>query len=117
MIGFLEPTDANHERAVAALRERGRDSFILPASAYSETLVRPLAIGAAEHVETFVERLQVSVVPADREVAWLAAKLRCGDSGLRLPDALVLATARLRSARLLSFDERLVRLAGDPVQS
>lgn len=117
VIGFLEPTDANHERAVRALRECVHDRFVLPASAYSEALVRPLAIGAEEHVETFVERLQVDVVPADREVAWLAAKLRSGDGGLRLPDALVLATARLRGARLLSFDERLVQLAGGPAQS
>lgn len=116
MIGFLESTDANHERATAALRECRHDAFLLPASAYSETLVRPLAIGVEEHVETFVDQLQVTVVEVDRALARRAAELRAEHPSLRLPDALVLATARLRGARLLSFDERLARLA-EPAQS
>jgi predicted nucleic acid-binding protein len=52
----------------------------------------------------------VEIVAADREIARRAAELRAATEALRLPDALVLATAQLRGARLLTFDERLAQL-------
>lgn len=110
-IGFLERSDAHHDRAIAALRELRGSNLIIAASAYSETLVRPLAIGVGDRVEAFLDRLQVEVVPADRAIARRAAELRAEHRSLRLPDALVVATAQLRGAELLSFDRRLPRLA------
>ena len=82
----------------------------MAASAYSESLVRPLAMGYGDLVETFVERLRVEVVALDREIARRAAELRWEHNRLRLPDALVLASAEARGARLLTFDERLAQL-------
>jgi len=110
-IGFLDPTDALHERAVSSLRETDRDELSIAASAYSETLVWPLARGHADLVEEFVDGLRVEVVPLSREIARSAAELRAEHGGLRLPDAVVLATARHRDAALLTFDERLSRFA------
>jgi predicted nucleic acid-binding protein len=110
-IGFLEPGDAHHERAVAALRELRGSRLIIAASAYSETLVRPLATGVGESVEAFFDRLQIEVVAIDRETARRAAELRAEHRSMRLPDALVVATAQLRGAELLSFDRRLRTLA------
>jgi predicted nucleic acid-binding protein len=109
-ISFLELTDAHHDRAVSLLRDCRGESLIMPASAYSETLVRPLARGLEDRVEAFVDGLEVEIVAADREIARRAAELRASTEALRLPDALVLATARLRGARLLTFDERLGQL-------
>jgi predicted nucleic acid-binding protein len=109
-IGFLEPADAHHDRAVAWLGDCRGESLIMAASAYSETLVRPLARGLGDRVEAFVDGLEVEIVAADREIARRAAELRAAIEALRLPDALVLATARLRGARLLTFDERLAQL-------
>jgi predicted nucleic acid-binding protein len=83
----------------------------MAASAYSETLVRPLAGGLGDRVEAFMDRFGVEIVATDREIARRAAELRAADGVLRLPDALVVATAQLRSARLLTFDGRLARLA------
>lgn len=113
-IGFLDPADAHHERAVSSLREFDQATLVMPASAYSETLVRPLATGHADLVEEFVDGLRVEVVPLDRAIARRAAELRAEHSALRLPDALVLATARLREASLLTFDDRLRHFA-EPV--
>ncbi|MEX2448758.1 MAG: PIN domain-containing protein [Solirubrobacterales bacterium] len=110
-IGFLDPADAHHERAVAALREHPGSSLLMAASAYSETLVRPFALGLAEQVEEFVDRLNVEIVPADRPIARRAAELRAKHDVLRLPDAFVLATARSRQARLLTFDRDLASLS------
>lgn len=109
-IGLLEAADAHHERAVEALRECDGASLSMAASAYSETLVRPLAKGYGAAVEAFVERLRVEIVPLDREIARRAAELRSEHGRLRLPDALVLASAKARDARLLTFDERLTQL-------
>jgi predicted nucleic acid-binding protein len=108
-IGFLNPADVHHERAVSSLRELDQAALLMPASAYSETLVRPVASGLADQVERFVDGLRVEIVPLDRAIARRAAELRAEHSALRLPDALVLATARVREAELLTFDDRLLR--------
>lgn len=110
-IGFLDPADAHHERAVASLRETDRDELLIAASAYSETLIWPLAKGHAALVEEFIDGLRVEVVPLSREIARGASELRAEHSALCLGDAIVLATARHREAALLTFDERLRRLA------
>lgn len=110
-IGFLDPADAHHERAIAGMRETDRDELLIAASAYSEILVRPLAIGQADLVEEFIDGLRVEVVPLSREIAQGAAELRVEHGALRLPDAVVLATAASRDATLLTFDERLRRFA------
>ncbi len=110
-IGFLDPADAHHERAVSDLREHDRSTLMMPASAFSETLVRPLATGHADLVERFVDGLRIEIVPLDRTIARRAAELRAEHPALRLPDAMVLATADLREAGLLTFDDRLAGLA------
>lgn len=116
-IGFFEPTDAHHERAVEAIRACREERLTIAASAYSETLVRPLATGVGAPVEEFFRRYGIEVVAVDREIARLAAELRAAHRSLRLPDALVLATARARGARLLTFDGNLSRIAAGPAQS
>ncbi len=111
-IALFSATDAHHQRARAeldAVLARG-DSLILPASAYSEIMVHALRNERGELIDRFVDRLRVKVVPADREVSRRAAELRAAHRSLRLPDALVVATAQLRGAELLTFDERLLRL-------
>jgi predicted nucleic acid-binding protein len=110
-IGLLDTADVHHERARAALSENRTASLLMAASAYSETLVRPLASGNGEAVENFVEILRVEIVPADRDIGRRAAEIRARRRSLRLPDALVLATAQMRQAPLLSFDVRVTRVA------
>jgi predicted nucleic acid-binding protein len=112
-IALLDPADGHHGRAVAALRERTRLPLIMAASAYSEALVQPLVKGLGDAVEDFVESLGVEIVAADRGIGRRAAELRAGHRTLRLPDALVLATAQARGASLLTFDARLARLTGE----
>jgi predicted nucleic acid-binding protein len=113
----LDAADAHHRQAALALREHGRSPFLMPASAYSEALVRPLKRGLDDAVEEFVETLHVSIVAADRRIGRRAAELRAKHGTLRLPDALVLATAQACEAQLLTFDARLARFAGEGAQS
>ncbi len=82
----------------------------MAASAYSEILVHAERQGRAELIESFADRIGLEIVPLDREIARRAAELRADHEGLRLPDALALATARVRAVSLLTFDERLGQL-------
>lgn len=112
LIAVLSARDAHHEAArsaIAAALERG-DRLVLPASAYAELLVGPLRQKPPSDaaVDEFLEALPVTVEPATREIARTAAELRARHGGrLRLPDALVVATAiALGSDRALTTDSR-----------
>jgi len=110
LIGFLDPADAHHPRAVEELRKFKNVSLSMVASAYGETMVRPLAKGYGEEVDAFLDSMGVEIMPLDRALAHRVAALRNEYPTLALPDAAVLAAARLRDAELLTFDERLRRL-------
>lgn len=115
VIGFLEPRDALHDDAVRSLRPwlAREHRRIICASAYSETLVRPIAGGSDVLVDEFVDLGLVDVAPVDRRIARTAAELRAHHRTLRLPDALTLAVALEHEAELLTFDRRLRRIARD----
>jgi predicted nucleic acid-binding protein len=110
LIAALDASDAHHAAAVAALRacRESGDALAVPASAYAEALVGPSRRGAdaLATVDAFLDALPAVVEPATREVAREAAVLRARHGrGLRLPDALVLATATVVCAsRVLTTD-------------
>ena len=86
-------------------------SFCTSASVFAETLVRPLERGSDAVVEDFFDAVPIAVLPVDRDLARQAAILRARHPQLRLPDALVLATAYDQGAVLLTFDRQLTKLA------
>lgn len=93
VIAFLNPDDALHEAAAAALIEHQHDDLVIPASVDAEILVAPYRSGdeAVVEVETFLSDLAVRTQAITVEIARSAARLRGGVRGLRLPDAFVLA--------------------------
>jgi predicted nucleic acid-binding protein len=112
IIGFLDPADPNHHRAVEALRSwlGAGHTLLIPASVYAEILVHPLQLGLEETIDAFLDESGVRVVPVDRPLARRAASLRAKHASLRLPDAFVLATGLAHGAELLTFDQRLQRI-------
>lgn len=107
VIAFLDATDRHHEAAVAALSAVRTDELVLPASAYAESLVGPFRRGgaASAKVEGFVAEFAMRIEPLSADIARSAAFLRARHSGLRLPDAFVLATGELlRAGRILTAD-------------
>jgi predicted nucleic acid-binding protein len=112
-IALFTATDAHHHRALTDLETAfdRSDALLLAASAYSEIMVHAAREGEGELVDRFVDRLAIEIVPIDRAIGRGAAILRAANRSLRLPDALVVATAQARRAPLLSFDARVVRLA------
>lgn len=110
LIAVLSARNAHHETArsaIAVALERG-DRLVLPASAYAELLVGPLRQKPPSDstIDEFLDALPVTIEPATREIARTAAELRASGR-LRLPDALVLATAiTLDADRVLTTDAR-----------
>lgn len=111
LIGFLDASDAHHDAAKEALttaRDRG-DRLVVPASAFAESLVGPSRRGskAVKEVREFVRRLPIEVVALDESIALVAASLRARHGGrLKLPDALVVATAQALDAETLVTPDR-----------
>jgi predicted nucleic acid-binding protein len=110
VIAALDASDVHHGPSVQALRE-ARDSgdvLVVPASAYAEALVGPSRRGAdaVATIDAFLDALPATVEPASREIARAAAAHRARHgTKLRLPDALVLATAAVVGAdRILTTD-------------
>jgi predicted nucleic acid-binding protein len=113
LIGFLDPADVQHARAVTVARPWLTDEHTVhvSASVYAEILVRPLRLNTDAQVDAFLNAANVQVVPVDRALARRAAGLRARHPKLRLPDALSLATALSLRAEFATFDRRLQRLA------
>ncbi|MGH9096629.1 MAG: type II toxin-antitoxin system VapC family toxin [Acidimicrobiales bacterium] len=100
----------HHIPASPALRtaEEGHVELALPASALAEILVGPARRGtdAVANVDGLIGALVVEIVAIDEPIARVAAALRAICS-IRLPDALVVATAIiLRADRLLTTGAR-----------
>lgn len=114
VIAFLDPDDALHDAAVEALTEHQHEELLVPTSAYAEILVAPYRIGdeAVSEIEAFLSDFSVRLQAITAEVARAAAQLRSSWRGLRLPDALVLATADgLEADIVLTGDESWARIS------
>jgi len=110
LIAVMEQRDLHHSaahRAVADERKAGHQ-LVLPAAAYAEIMVKPSARSddAAHDVDDFVDALPATVEPVTRSIAAEAARLRARHGRrIRLPDALVIATATaIGAARVLTTD-------------
>jgi Predicted nucleic acid-binding protein, contains PIN domain len=110
IIAILDSNDVHHAAARDAVTQalRRGEELAIPASAYAEVLVGPYRQNskAAATVDAFLAALPARVEPATREIAAVAAELRARHGArLRLPDALVVATAiELHAASLLTTD-------------
>ncbi len=113
LIGLLDPGDALHVRASAGFRQYASDDVVLPASAYSETIVDPARRGAArvDAVDGFLDSFPIRILSIDREIGRRAAQLRARHR-LGLPDALVLASGDVLDADVvLTADTRWTKLS------
>lgn len=110
VIAFLDGDDARHDAARSALSTAlaNADRLAIAASALAECLVGPARRGpkAVELVSNLIERLPLAVVALDEEIAVQAAVLGARHRSLKLPDALVIATAEHSSADDLITTDR-----------
>lgn len=107
--GFLDRDDALHEAADARVRElAGRERLVASVVTYAELLT---GARLGHHDETtvrgFFNDLVDEIYDVDRAVADRAADLRAAKPALRMPDALILATAAIHEvAVVLTGDTR-----------
>ncbi|HVA70429.1 MAG TPA: type II toxin-antitoxin system VapC family toxin [Acidimicrobiales bacterium] len=110
LIGFLDESDVHHDASTRELESaRRRGEIAIPASALAESMVAPARNGdsSLEAVREFIDRLPVGVAKLDVEIAIIAAQIRAGHGQrLKLPDALVVATAINLEANVLVTTDR-----------
>lgn len=102
--------------ALFELAERGQLNITLSVINEAELLVKPYRknnSAALEAINFFLEEFpNLRIIPLSREISRQAAKIRA-ESGLRLPDAMILATAIGNHCDLfLGNDASLMQKAG-----
>lgn len=95
VIGFLDADDALHPSADSAVRALIREQpLVVSAVTYAEVLTGArLGHHDEVRVKGFLGSLVSAVLPVDVAIADRAADLRASSRALRMPDALILATA------------------------
>lgn len=113
LIGLLDTADTHHDRAIDEVEQADREGrrLLLPASAYSETLVAFARARRLEEARRAITAMGITIVSLTDTIAERAAELRARHTHLRLPDAIVLATAQEIGGSLLSYDRKLLQLA------
>jgi len=114
IIATLDADDAHHRGARSALADvwASRVPVVVPAVAYAESMVRPLAVGGEplRRAEAFFATQIIE--PLTAAAARGAALLRARHRSLRMPDALILGSALdLDADAVLTADERWADLA------
>lgn len=99
VVAFLDRADALHDAADEAIRDLlGKDRLLVSAVTYAEVLTGArLGRHDERHVRGFFSDLVSEILPVDAEVADKAADLRSRRKSLRMPDAVILATAALHA--------------------
>jgi predicted nucleic acid-binding protein len=112
--GFLDRDDVSHAAADARIRElAGRELLVVSAVTYAEILTGAgLGHHARSSVRGFFEQLVDEIHAVDRAVAERAADLRSHKPALKMPDALILATADLHGVDLVVTGDDRWRGAG-----
>lgn len=116
VVGFLDRQDALHDAADAAVREfAGRQRLVASVVTYAEVMTGArLGHHNEDDVAGFFRGLLSAVMPVDIAVADSAADLRSRFKALRMPDALILATAETNPDvdLILTGDQQLTKISG-----
>lgn len=111
-----EPSSADAEELFDGLVGTGRNAASVSAITVAEILVRPFRTSAAAVAiaEGFLRHFaDIRIVPVDYEVAREGARIRAS-TNLPMPDALIVASARVADANVLITSDRTWRKrAGD----
>ena len=112
LLAWLEPAEPHHQVVVQELSAaRTAGDLAIPVTAFAEALVRPYrdSAQAGRRVERKLTEIG-DVVPTSTEIGRRAAQLRAS-LGIKLPDALIVATGLERKATaILTLDEKWSRI-------
>lgn len=116
VVGFLDRDDALHDAADAAIRDViGEHRILVSAVTYAEVLTGArLGHHDEAGVVGFFTELISAILPVDVAVADRAAELRSRFRSLRMPDALILASADTEASveLIVTGDQQIAKVSG-----
>ena len=120
IIALFDVGDVHHGWSVEQIQQivTARHVIVISALTVAEVLVRPAQAGAADAVRADLMSLRPRIVDVDADIAARAADLRASRTALRLPDAIIVATALFAQCDyLVTTDQRMaVATDGIPVR-
>jgi len=114
IVAYLDATNVFHAAADEAITTAAADDRLITSAVNYAELLTGAKLGHHDEkiVRGFFSELVSEIAPVGPEVAERAAELRGAMKGLRLPDALVVATADLWADVLIGADDRWAKLKG-----
>ncbi len=109
VIAALNAEGAHHADAVDVLAEAAGEPLRMPELTLAEAFVAHARAGTAARAAAVLDELGVEMAPAAGDPMALA-RLRA-ESGLRMPDCVVLQCAERQGEPLVTFDRRLAQVA------
>ena len=107
LLALINNTDIHHESIVNRIL-RSDERLAISVVTYSEALLRPHEVNKADLAITQINSRISEIFEVTRSIAITAAKLRA-TSKMKLPDALIAATAIEKGLTLVTFDEKLAK--------
>ncbi len=114
VIGFLDADDLLHQAADTAVRAAATEHVFVVSVVTVAELLSGAKLGHHDErtVRRFFTQTTSSRIPLDEPVAERAAELRAAHKALKMPDALILATADLHADFVLTGDQRWLNVIG-----
>lgn len=111
LIGALDDGDPFNRAAFEFIEDNAEQDFLANALTIAEALVRPARAGRTDAVRDAIEhRLGVMALAITADDSAQIAAVRA-QTALRMPDAVVVATAEITLAELVTTDARLAAAA------
>jgi predicted nucleic acid-binding protein len=107
LLGLINSTDVHHKSIVNRILQSD-ERLSISVVTLSEALVRPFEVGRSETAIGLINSRISQIIEVDQAIAVRAAGLQA-KSKMKLPDALIAATAMEKGLTLLTFDEKLAR--------
>lgn len=116
VVGFLDRKDALHDVADTAIRDLVREQRLLVSVVTYAEVLTGARLGHHDEgqVRGFFSQLISEVLPVDALVADKAAEFRSRLKSLRMPDALILATAETNPDvdLIVTGDQQIAKVSG-----
>jgi predicted nucleic acid-binding protein len=110
LIALYGSRDVHHNWAVDLFMKTVDRELAIPALTFAEVLVRPIQVGKVNEFQRSIEKLGLRVLPLDADASVALATLRAS-TGLKMPDAVVLHSAKASGAALATTDLKLAAAA------